>query len=262
MRSRKRHTKHDSHSSIAVSTPVETKEPTPTKHHHGKRRRSNSHDFESSKDKIFKKLKSLEHETSLHKARQKSEYTENCTAALALPVETKDLEEKKDNFKTLLDMSKENIHEHAARRVDMFFYTLIAYHKTGIIPIQGRTHLQHGRGRSASSSTSTDQQNITQACHSSFFPALLDETITKGDKAKASILSGTHFLDNLNSTVELPTFVNKLDDELENTYLCRKKSLDIISEVSEGKLTPVEGLTEFLKMMAQTFKDLKEKEKD
>jgi hypothetical protein len=56
--------------------------------------------------------------------------------------------------------------------------------------------------------------------------------------------------------VELPGFVNKLDEELENTCLCRINGLNIIRKVSKNDLNPIEGLREFFKMMQQAFAHL------
>lgn len=63
------------------------------------------------------------------------------------------------------------------------------------------------------------------------------------------------FFNSLNATVELPPFVNDLDDVLEN--MCRQKSMDILSDVSLGIKNPVEGLTLFLKMMNEALLSLK-----
>lgn len=174
--------------------------------------------------------------------RIKSDYRNNITAALYLPVPRYVLERNEKNPEELIDISKNLIREHAARRVDLYFYTLIAYYKSGKLPERGHTVLQHGRGRNSS------DMNITQGCHSSFFGGFVDNP---GEPK--SILSDTHFLDSLNMTVELPFFVNKLDDELEVPCECRKKGIDILHRVSLGELNPIQGLGEFLRMMESTF---------
>jgi hypothetical protein len=188
------------------------------------------------------------------KKRKRSEYEENYSAALALPSASEELETLKDHSTPLPDITKSFIMEHASRRVDLFFYTLVAYYNSGLSPIQGRTSLQHGKGRNMD-----DKTNITQACHSSFLPALIDETINEtyaNHQKYNSILSGTHFSDSLNSTVELPIIVNEFDDELENKQFCRKKSIEILNQVSMGKMNPIEGLNQFMQMMALTLKNV------
>ncbi|MEO8402878.1 MAG: hypothetical protein ABI597_13985 [Gammaproteobacteria bacterium] len=188
--------------------------------------------------------------------RRRSAYQENITAALALPLATETLESSKANPEAMLALSKESIIEHAHRRVDLFFYTLIAYYKTHKTPEQDVTNLQHGRGRN-----SHDKHNILQACHSSLIPSFIDDTHRDQEKLKLghkSILCGTHFMHSLNSTVELPAFVNEFDSVLETSYSCRTKSMRIIKNVSEGKLNPIQGLNLFLKMLDQTFIKLEE----
>ena len=204
--------------------------------------------------KFFAQLKSEEHKQFSHKRRTRFDYKNNYSAALALPYSREQLEKKHSNQNLLLEMSEKFVVEHANRRVDLFFYTLIAYYKTGVLPTYGHTDLQHGRGRNIKG-----YKTITEACHSSFTPSLVDETIyqNKGGKEKnKSLLSGTHLLDSLNSTVELPPFMNDLDDVLESK--CRQKSLEILGNVSLGKINPVEGLTVFLKMMQDVLNDLKQ----
>ncbi|MGM9454893.1 hypothetical protein ACTAZI_16325 [Legionella bozemanae] len=203
---------------------------------------------------FFTKLKAEEHKQFTSKKRHRSEYKDNYSAALNLPYSNHQLAVKHHDQNALLVMSKKNIIEHANRRIDLFFYTLIAYYKTEILPIYGHTTLQHGRGRTTRSNTS-----VSEACHSSLTPSLVDTTIYQnsqtGEKHK-SLLSDTHFMDSLNSTVELPPFVNDLDDLLENAL--REKSLTILREVSLGIINPITGLTQFLQIMSTVLKGLKE----
>lgn len=210
---------------------------------------------------FFTQLKAEEQKQFVSKKRHRSAYKDNYSAALNLPYSNQQLAAKHQDQNSLLAMSKENIIEHANRRVDLFFYTLIAYYKTGILPTYGHTSLQHGRGRTTRSNTS-----ISEACHSSLTPSLLDRTIYQngktGEKHK-SLLSNTHLMESLNSTVELPPFVNDLDDLLENA--CREKCLVILREVSLGTINPVAGLTQFLQMMSTLLthleKDVEHKSK-
>lgn len=206
-------------------------------------------------------LKRMEMAYSPKSPRTKYEYKENYAASIALPIEDKILDKNKNNIAALSSLSKALTLEHAARRVDLFFYTLIAYHNSKMVPESGWTKLQHGRGRSG-----YDKSSITQACHSSLTPDLIDNTITKKIPLKSdfddnltiktSIISGTHFMDSLNSTIELPKFVNELDTEIENVYSCRQKSLEIIADVANGLINPIEGLNVFLSMMQDTFRQM------
>jgi len=187
--------------------------------------------------------------------RKRFEYDKNHTAALALPLSDDELSKKQRNHKTLFSISQANVIEHANRRVDLFFYTLIAYYKTEFFPTQGHTNLQYGIGRN------TTKKNLLQACHSSIIPSFVDATIYQPNSAatkKKSILCGTHFMDSLNATVELPASVNDLDGILENNYACREKSLDIIRRVALGQINPIEGLNGFLKMMRDVLKHIEQ----
>ena len=196
---------------------------------------------------FFTQLKKEEHRISPSRKRIRFDYEDNRTGALALAVPTSILTQKHNDTSALLKLSQTYIKEHASRRVDLFFYTLVAYYGSHILPIVGHTRLQHGRGRSLSDDTS-----LTQACHSSFTPSLIYKTIFLV-KGKINILSGTHLLESLNSTVELPPFVNAFDDLLEGT--CRPKCIEILQQVAMGKLNPTQGLNNFLIMMKELLEN-------
>ncbi len=196
---------------------------------------------------LFNPLKIKEKNIGWNKHRIRTDYKDNNSVAISLPASQKDLNKKKNDAPALLKLSENNIMEHASRRVDLFFYTLVAYYNTHYLPVQGHTNIQHGIGRH-----DPEKNTITQACHSSFFPSLIDKTINHAHHTESdptSILSGTHFLENLNSTVELPSFVNELDGLLENTYSGRLNSIKIIQDVAQGNINPIEGLNQFLVMM-------------
>lgn len=220
------------------------------------------------KKNIDSDLKEQEQIAIKEKQRKKSNFSENYTAALALAHPKKIIRKNINNPKILLSLSQDNIVEHASRRVDLFFYTLIAYYNTQYLPIQGDTLFQHGLGRKT-----VKRLELTQACHSSFFPSFVDRTIHYQLKVnqknrsnidfKRSIISGTHFFDSLNSTMELPLFVNNFDRHLEgkieNPSPCRQSAMDIIHKVSIGDLNPIEGLRDFFLIMKQAFVDIEEK---
>jgi hypothetical protein len=190
--------------------------------------------------------------SSIAKKRDKSDFGDNRTAALALPQSTAALSANQRNLDWLLQVSEKFILEHAARRVDLFFYQLIAYYNKDAAVTRGRTDLQHGKGRNSLSGI-----NVTQACHSSFIPSVEDKVMNRG--RRNSILYGTHFLDSLNATVELPWFINELDNEFEERLSCRKNGMAILQKVSRGEVNPIEGLTLFLKDMNQLFLDIADK---
>lgn len=180
--------------------------------------------------------------------RKKTAFSDNFTAALKLPCSDQELEEL--SSRDLLKKARPLIKEHAARRPELYFYTLVAYYNTQTKPQRSRTFLQHGTGRNL-----RNGKNITQGCHSSFLPALKDSS-HPADMPESGLLTDTHLMDNLNATMELPDYVNELDSEFENDPAGRRKSLEILDKVAQGRLDPIEGLTEFLRSMNKLFEEI------
>ena len=204
--------------------------------------------------RFFAQLKLEEQRQFPDEKRLRLDFKRNHSAALELPYSKKELEEIHDDPNALLAMSKKFVIEHANRRVDLFFYTAVAYYKTAFVPTKGYTSLQHGKGRNTK-----DNTKLTDGCHSSFTTSLLDKTIFQnrtGREKHKSLLSGTHFMNSLNSTVELPYFVNAFDGVLET--MGRQQCLNIIGDVAQETINPIEGLNLFLKMMQDILTDLKQ----
>ncbi|MDR3501508.1 MAG: hypothetical protein P4L79_02900 [Legionella sp.] len=233
----------------AASKPAPSVQSSPSK-----QKKSASLQFFSPQECTAKQLKGAAKKLFPQRARQKFGYQQNHTASLALSLSSELLNPHDQSNAQLILLAKKNILDHANMRVDLFFYTLIAYFQKNLHPILGHTYLQHGRGRS-----SETQQLLSEACHNSIFPALIDETILNTDpqKPKACLLSGTHFMNSLNSTTELPPFVNDLDDVIE--LLCREKSLVILQAVSRGSINPVEGLNLFLQLLKTSLDTISQK---
>jgi len=199
-------------------------------------------------------------------------YEENLTSSLLLGYEVEETksEDSEDSLISEIDpfeyleCIKDKILEHAEKRVDLFFYMLCAYYNQNANPVLGKTRLQHGKGSSKNNSPTT------HACHSSFFPSIVDDSIFKSEKVKESeedlfykisLVTNTHFMDSLNSTVELPAFINEIDCMLEETFGCRKKAEKILQKVSEGRFNPVDGLKLFFLMMQNTYEKMLKSEK-
>ncbi len=185
------------------------------------------------------------------KVRYTTAYKKNVTAALELPVTKEHLTQLKKDPDALFNICKDNLKEHASLRVDIYFYLLIAIYNTQLPLKQGDTILQHGRGRKTS-----ERQTVTHACHSNLFPTL----IHPASDAKESIFANTHFMDTMNATVELPAFVNQLDMILEGKIKypseLRKRGLEILQNVANGKYDPIEGFQLFLKKTHQVLESL------
>lgn len=153
-----------------------------------------------------------------------------------------------------VEAAPENIREHSARRIDLFFHLLIAVYKQNVTIQKAHTGLQHGRGT---------EETMTAGCHPSLFPCLEFHLIPPPQPAAADnsrsyasyltnnpvtqtvwsyvtdnkvvntassffkttkpkyfppdgqILTGMHFEQALNITTQLPVCVNQFDMHLE-----------------------------------------------
>ncbi|MFI4919099.1 MAG: hypothetical protein ACHP65_06050 [Legionellales bacterium] len=153
--------------------------------------------------------------------------------------------------------------EHAQRRVDLFFYMLIAYYKTQVTAQIDTTVLQHGIGT-----------KTMPACHSAILPAICDSVTTSAAHAhvtrtnpgffnkKNSMLHGTHFQHSLNSTIALHASVNYFDTHYIEGRVAedkmRNKSIQIVNRVSQGELDPIAGTLQFLTALRSTFDSVKD----
>ncbi|MBA3661934.1 MAG: hypothetical protein H0W64_09410 [Gammaproteobacteria bacterium] len=213
--------------------------------------------------KLFKKIE----KNYILPQRIKSTYRDNLTAAITLPSSNRELNKQYTNYEKLLKLSEANIIEHAARRVDLFFYTLVAYYQQHCPPIQGLTKLQHGIGRV----NFKGHQPMTHAAHSSFITSTVDRTILKEillfsslektqTTIQTSLLDRSHFMDSLNATVEVPVFINEFDYLLEVQHQGRNASFKILREVAKGKIDPIQGLTNFIMMLNEVFTSMGQNE--
>lgn len=168
----------------------------------------------------------------------------------------------------MLTATHDGIIEHNARRITAFFYKLITFHNTSIVPIQGQTTLQHGKGHKSA---------MTEGCHSSIFPHLIDDSIliahpfisyrnNTQDIPRTGILSGTHFSNFLNATVELSALTNDIDGRLEGhieqSSEFRQKSLVILQQVAQGLLDPIAGITQFIKLLQDSLREMRDTNDD
>lgn len=148
------------------------------------------------------------------------------------------------------------IREHAARRVDLFFYLLIAVYGTNYNIEKTTTIKQNGVGHN----------NLgTQAAHASLFPHIkLTQKSSWRFFLKPPILfENTYFDDALNMTVELPQIVNVFDGMLEgkktpSTYV--HDLTKVLNQVSMKEKTPAEGMYLFFKIMSQFFNDFEQQQ--
>lgn len=173
-----------------------------------------------------------------NKRDKKTSYAANVTAALA----------KREQA-----LDEELIAFHASLRMDLLFFTLVAYYQTGLVPCIEPTQRQHGQG-----------SKQTVACHSSLLPALSDRILqrTHGydtrhgsvNVYRIGLFDGTYFENALNLTVELDKSVNYFDTyyiegrSTTNAQL-RQYALSVLSKVAKGEYDPVTGMNDFLNTM-------------
>lgn len=154
--------------------------------------------------------------------------------------------------------------EHAQRRIDLFFYMLIAYYNTKLSLKVDDTVVQHGKGT-----------EVMPACHSAILPSVSDGEFASAShnhltrfnpgivKNKSCILKGTHFENSLNSTILLHQSVNYFDTHMiegkRSQDKMRNKSIDVLNKVSAGELDPISGMLQFLTHLRSTFDSIKEK---
>ena len=115
-----------------------------------------------------------------------------------------DSPENAERIHTQVERLREHIEFHAISRVDLFFYTLIAYWGTRLIVDMGETKLQHG-----SCGGTKKFGMFFHACHSSLFQNLIDgmtmeELAAPFPSMRTRILHGKYFFDAINVTVALP----------------------------------------------------------
>ena len=159
-----------------------------------------------------------------------------------------------------IELVEANIIEHAARRVDLFFYLLVAVYATNVTVSKDSTVEQYGKG---------SHENGTQACHSSLFPNI-KITPPPSQQANSSwwsyftnvqtkplrSFSDSYFKKELNSTVELPGIVNNFDGHLEGRSkqtIYTQECLNIVNRVAKAEIDPKEGMNAFLKIMQAFF---------
>lgn len=161
--------------------------------------------------------------------------------------------------------AKQDIIEHAARRVELYFYLLIYYYKTGYRIENEQTAWQYGKGENS------EGKKFTQACHSSLFSSPVGITYCtdlhqRTRRVKIKLGNNNHFFKNLNATVILPIAVNNFDSLMEGKIEApsdwREEALNIINLVSQKAYTPIQGLVCFFYVMEDFFAKVPLKSKE
>jgi hypothetical protein len=146
-----------------------------------------------------------------------------------------------------IELVKNQIIEHAARRADLFFYLLTAVHGSNVlIEENGGAEKQHGKG---------SQARGTAACHS--FPFANFKVSEKTTLQHSTLLDNTYLIEALNSTVELPNLSNSFDGHLEGRYQRTsfiKDCMAILNKAAKSEIDPAQGMNEFYEVMDDFFR--------
>ena len=194
-------------------------------------------DFESEKLLTYKTMIDESHKVRLA---GRQGYSQNKSYALGLPIALVPIREV--NFvDELVENTQLYIIEHAERRVELLFYLLVAYYKTGF-------EVELGTIRPDQDGAALSGLNKTDAAHSGLLNNVTDSV--DENNTKVSRFRNTHFFKNtLCSTVEVPIGVNRsLDCHLEGDYTnpssLRKSFMYMINSSSKGQRTPITCLSQ------------------
>lgn len=157
-----------------------------------------------------------------------------------------------------INLVEYEIVEHAQRRVDLYFYLCAAVYQQFAGIEKKSTNKQHGSGTNA---------HGTNGCHDSLFPHVKFRFPKTTSNMLWSIVStppsirGTHFEDANNMTSELPKPVNDFDCYMELATPGKQsgpskfvnKLIADLQSVSQGKITPIDAMNRFLKVIADDF---------
>lgn len=188
----------------------------------------------------------------------------NNTSAQALEFKPLDLDDDRVQ-ELLVDLSY--------RRIQLFYYLLIAYHDEKCTFHRSKPHIQYGKSNAASGSTAV-YPSLYTIVKDDFFSGLVDKirrnsldertnhmmqalgvTLTNNPNpgSKLMDLEGwtqsllskeAEFYHNLHQTVELPELIGKINRIIEDSV--EELSGDILEECSEGSMNPYEATKLFV----------------
>lgn len=186
----------------------------------------------------------------LKKKSTKKKIHQIMTRAMATQIQTEPLQ-KIPSRPEIIQKYHEPIAEHISRRINGFFLQLICCYKTNLLFEIGDTVAQGASVGRIEISGLDDKGKPTNysiqrnAAHSNTLPCLL--SCCKG--VKEVFLKGTDAFRIWNSTINMPALINRIDIKIDGTTKQKKlrsKALDILNRASQSKITPVQGLEEFI----------------
>ncbi len=158
------------------------------------------------------------------------------------------------------------IKEHAARRIDLIFYLMMAMYGREVVAEKIHTNKQHGEGT---------KKMALEGCHSCLFPSIQLSKPSSGSKlwdlASSTydrITSNTfedimtrHLGESFNITAEMISLVNDFDQFVEGHSIQGKEVkaiLEICNNVSHNKIDPMEGMSAVLAVFRNFFNRFEE----
>lgn len=176
------------------------------------------------------------------------------------------------NPNQLIDFYANSMQLHVEKRVAIFFQQLVACYQTKLHFEIGTT-LDQGESAPALKYETPDGIShklcTRNAAHSSTIPCLVaykesewkDFIDNKIDAAAGFIyFKGSHLYGLCNSTIDMPRAINEADiaiDGKSNDSALRKASLELLNKASQGQVSPMDGLKDFLKILTTMVDDKK-----
>lgn len=151
----------------------------------------------------------------------------------------------------IIEKYQPSISEHISRRINSLFLQLICCYKTQLHFEIGDTLAQGASVRRLELGGLDDKGNATtriiqrNATHSSTIPCL---AVKSGD-SKKFFLVGTDAFRIWNATMNMPAWINKVDTKIDGDSKgskLRTKTLDLINNVAQKNIDPVQGLIKFV----------------
>lgn len=201
----------------------------------------------------------------LKKKGTKKKIRQMVTRSMAGQCQTDQLQ-KIPSIAEIIQEYQEPIGEHISRRITGFFLQLICCYKTNLHFEIGDTLAQGASVGRIEISGIDDKGNPAShsiqrnAAHSNTLPCLLSSS--KG--VKEVFLWGTDAFRIWNSTINMPALINRIDIKIDGTgkqKKLRSKALDIINRASQSKVTPVQGLEEFINCAITEVEKVRKTEK-
>lgn len=220
----------------------------------------------NSKAKNVKPLKSIGNDLPKGKYDFTPHSIDELIAALSQTFKrAKDHHQKEAVLLAQIELLEYQIKEHAARRIDLIFYLMMAMYDREVVAEKIHTNKQHGEG--------TKKMGL-EGCHSCLFPSvrlykpsngfLSDLATSAYDRITSNTFEDImtrHLGESFNMTAEMISLVNDFDQFVEGHSIqgqVVKSILEICNKVSDKKLDPMEGMSDVLAVFRDFFQRFEE----